>query len=817
MTALNLKLLRDLWNMRGQALAIAAVIAGGVATLVMALSTYDSLLGTRDLFYRDYRFAQVFASLKRAPDGLAARLAEIPGVERLETRVVAVVKLEVEGFTDPVTGVLASLPNTGQPLLNTLHLKRGRWLSSQSTGRPEIDLAPSGGGTDRRDGPGAQAMPYSGDEVIVSDTFADAHGLHPGDRIHAVINGKRKALTLVGVALSPEYVYQIAPGAMFPDFKRYGVLWMGRHALATAYDMDGAFNSVSLTLAPGANEQAVIDRLDDLLARYGGIGAYGRRDQFSNRFLSEELKQLQTTATVFPSIFLGVAAFLLNVVVTRLIATQREQIAILKAFGYRPLAIGWHYLKLVMAVALIGVAGGVALGAWFGHGLAGVYMELYRFPYLDYVLRPGVIVIALAVTGLAAVSGTLLAVGRAMRLPPAEGMRPETPVAYRATLIERLGLQRLLSQPSRMILRHVERRPLKSLLTVFGIACAGGLMMVGNYQRGAIDFMVDVQFRQAAREDLAVTFIEPTGSRALHELAQLPGVRHVEGFRDVSANLRFGQYHYRAALYGIEPEGRLHRSLDSGLRPVAVPPDGVVLTDHLANNILRVKPGELLTVEVLEGNRRVVRVPVLGITKQYLGVSAYLRRDSLNTLLREGDVVTGAYLAHAPEAATALYAKLHERPRVLGMVAHAAAIRSFYDTLGEFVLFFNMVATLLAATIAFGVVYNSARIALSERGRELASLRVLGFTHGEIAYILLGELAVLTLAAIPLGFLVGAGLCGILVVVFESDLYRLPLVLESYNFALAATVVAVSAVVSGLLVWYRLGRLDLVGVLKTRE
>ncbi len=788
MTALNLKLLRDLWQMRGQALAIAAVIAGGVATLVMALSTYDSLLGTRDLFYRDYRFAQVFANLKRAPDGLAVRLAEIPGVERLETRVVAVVKLEVAGFTDPVTGVLSSLPNTGQPLLNTLHLKRGRWLT-----------------------------PYSGDEVIVSDTFADAHGLHPGDKIHAVINGKRKALTLVGVALSPEYVYQIAPGAMFPDFKRYGVLWMGRHALAAAYDMDGAFNSVSLSLTPGADEQSVIDRLDGLLARFGGIGAYGRKDQFSNRFLSEELKQLQTTATVFPSIFLGVAAFLLNVVVTRLIATQREQIAILKAFGYRPLAIGWHYLKLVMAVGLFGVAGGVALGAWFGKGLSNVYMELYRFPFLEYVLKPGVVSIALAVTGFAAVSGTLLAVGRAIRLPPAEGMRPETPMVYRATLLERLGLQRMLNQPSRMILRHIERRPLKSLLTVFGIACAGGLMMVGNYQRGAIDFMVDIQFRQAAREDLAVTFIEPTSGRALHELTQLPGVRQVEGFRDVAANLRFGQYHYRSALYGIEPAGRLHRSLDSELRPVRVPADGVVLTDHLANNILHVKPGDLLTVEVLEGNRRVVQLPVLGITKQYLGVSAYMQRDSLNTLLREGDVVTGAYLAHAPEAGADLYAKLHARPRVLGMVAHASAIKSFYATLGEFVLFFNMVATLLAATIAFGVVYNSARIALSERGRELASLRVLGFTHGEIAYILLGELAVLTLAAIPLGFLVGAGLCGILVVVFESDLYRLPLVLEPYNFALAATVVAVSAVVSGLLVWYQLGRLDLIGVLKTRE
>ncbi len=793
MTALNLKLLRDLWQMRGQALAIAAVIAGGLATLVMALSTYDSLLTTRDRFYREYRFAQVFTNLKRAPESVAERLAAIPGVERLETRVVAVVKLEVDGFNDPITGMLSSLPDKGEPLLNTLHLKRGRWLT-----------------------------PYSGDEVIVSDTFADAHGLHAGDRIYAVINGKRKALTLVGVALSPEYVYQIAPGAMFPDFKRYGVLWMGRHALAAAYDMDGAFNNVALTLTPHSDEQAVIDRLDTLLAPYGGIGAYGRKDQFSNRFLSEELKQLQTTATVFPAIFLGVAAFLLNVVVTRLIATQREQIAILKAFGYFHLAIGWHYVKLVMGIALIGVAGGVALGVWFGRGLANVYMDFYRFPYLEYVLQPGVILIALAVTSFAAVSGTLFSVGRAMRLPPAEGMRPETPVVYHATLLERMGLQRWFNQPSRMILRHIERRPVKSLLTVFGIACAGGLMMVGNYQRGAIDFMVDVQFRHAAREDMAVTFIEPTSSRALHELAQLPGVRLVEGFRDVPANLRFGHYHYRSALYGIQPEGRLHRSLDSELRPVRVPAGGVVLTDHLANNILHVKPGDMLTVEVLEGRRQVVQVPVLGLTKQYLGVSAYMQQGSLNTLLREGDVVSGAYIATdfnqaGPGAEADLYKRLNGRPRVLGIVAHASAIKSFYATLGEFVLFFNMVATILAATIAFGVVYNSARIALSERGRELASLRVLGFTHGEIAYILLGELALLTLAAIPVGFLVGAGLCGILVVTFESDLYRLPLVLEPYNFAFGALVVVISAIVSGVLVWYRLGRLDLVAVLKTRE
>jgi putative ABC transport system permease protein len=789
MRALDRKLLRDLWHLRGQVLAIAAVIMGGVATLVMSLSTYDSLVTTRDRFYGEYRLADVFAGLKRAPEPVAERLRAVAGVERLETRVTAGVKLEVPGFTDPITGLLLSIPDSGEPQLNALHLKRGR-----------------------------SVQPYSTDEVVLADSFADAHRLEPGDRVAAIINGKRKALTVVGVAVSPEYVYQIAPGAMFPDFKRYGVLWAARSALAAAYDMQGAFNDVTMTLARGAEVQDVIDRVDAILGSYGGTGSYARKDQFSNRFLSEELKQLQTTATLFPAIFLGVAAFLLNVVVSRLIALQREQIAILKAFGYTNAAIGGHYVKLVLLVVLLGVAAGVALGAWFGQGLSNVYMETtFRFPYLDYRLQTGVVLAALVISGGAAIGGTLFAVFRASRLAPAEGMRPETPTVYRATFIERIGLQRWFAAPSRMILRHIERRPVKSMLTVLGIACACALMMVGNYQKGAIDFMVDVQFRQAAREDLAVTFIEPTSGKALHELAALPGVRHVEGFRDVPAILRFENYRHRSAVYGIQPDGQLHRSLDRSLRPVQVPAGGIVLTDHLADNILHVQVGDMLSVELLEGSRRVVEVPVLGITRQFLGVSAYMQQASLNALLREGNVVSGAYLAVEPGAEAAVYGRLHARPRVLGMVANASAIQSFYATIGEFVLFYNLVATLLAGSIGFGVVYNSARIALSERGRELASLRVLGFTRGEIAYILLGELALLTLAAIPVGIALGIGLVGILVLAFESDLYRLPLVLTPDNLALGAAVVVASALVSGLLLWHRLGRLDLVAVLKTRE
>jgi putative ABC transport system permease protein len=785
--ALNHKLWRDLWDMRGMVLAIALVQVGGVATFVMSLSTYDSLLLTRDRYYRDQRFAEVFASLKRAPESLAERIRALPGVDQVQTRVVAAVRLEVPGFTDPVTGTLVSVPDTHPPRLNTLYLRQGR--------------TPEAG----RD-----------DEVMIDESFATAHRLQPGDRLAATINGRRKTLTITGITLSPEYIYAIAPGAVFPDFEHYGVLWMGRKPLATAYDMDGAFNDVALSLEPGTDVESVIEALDRLLARYGGRGAYARKDQLSHRFLTEELHGLETMATVFPVIFLGVAAFLLNVVIGRLVATQREQIAILKAFGYSNLDVGRHYAALVLMIIGLGLAGGIGAGIWLGRGLSAMYMQFYHFPFLHYRLDPVIIGLAALVSVLAGLAGTLHAVGRAVRLPPAEAMRPVTPTAYRPTLIERLGLQRLFSQPTRMIARHIERRPVKSLLTVAGMASACGIIMVANFQKDAVRHMIDVQYTMSQRQDLSVTFTEPSSYNALYSLAGLPGVEYAEGVRSVPARLRFEHRSYRGSLQGLEPGGRLRRVLDANLRRVDIPPDGIVMTDYLAE-LLGIRPGEVLTVEVLEGKRPVLKIPVTGTTSEYLGVSAYLQRETLNRLMQEGDAVTGAYLSVDPSLRERVYRELDDMPRVAGILVRDSAIRSFYRTMDETILYFSFVSALLGGFIAFGVVYNSARIALSERDRELASLRVLGFTHTEVAYILLGELGIATLLALPPGFLFGRLLCGYLSQSFRSDLYRVPLILEPGTYAFAAAVVLASAAFSALMLWRKLRKLDLIGVLKTRE
>ncbi len=787
LSGLDLKLLRDLWKMKSQMLAIVLVIVCGVATFIMFMTNMDSLTRTRDAFYRDYRFADVFATVVRAPESLSESILAIDGVSFVETRITADVKLAIDGFEDPVIGKIMSLPDDGRPVLNALHLRAGRL--------PD---------------------PYRDDEAIVSDAFAGAHGFKPGDRLGAVINGKWKTLTIIGVAVSPEFIYQIRPGAMMPDYKRYGILWMTKSALATAYDMKGAFNDVALNVSPDANTAQIIVLLDALLDRYGGFGAYDRKDQMSHRFLEEEFKQLANFSFIFPMIFIGVAAFLLNVVISRTVSTQRDQVAILKAFGYTNAAIGLHYIKLVGLAVVCGVAGGTAAGAWLGQLLGDLYMQFYRFPYLLYRLDGGIVAVALGVTLAAALVGTLHAIRQAALLPPAEAMRPEPPARYGKSLVERLGAGRLLSQPARMIMRNIDRKPARFLLSVTGVALACATMITSGFFSDAVDFMVKVQFTLSQREDIQVTFIKPTSYSAVYDLNNLHGVLRAEGFRSVPARLSFENRSYRTSIEGIAPNAVLRQILDADIQKIELPPTGIVLTDYLAR-YLGVGPGDRIRVEVLEGARPERDVVVTGTARQYMGLMGYMDFTALNALMREQDVVSGVSMTVDPLYQKEIYRNLERMPRVAGTVVIENEIRNFYDTMAQSMLFYTFVATLMAGAIIFGVVYNNARIALAERSRELSSLRVLGYTRGEISFIILGELALMTLAAILPGFWIGQMLSAWIARSVASDIFRIPLVIEPFTYALAASVVIASAAISGVIVRRKLDHLNLVDVLKSRE
>ncbi|MBS1105301.1 MAG: ABC-type transport system, involved in lipoprotein release, permease component [Deltaproteobacteria bacterium] len=787
MRALDLKLIRDIWHLRGQAVAIALVVACGVATVVTSRVGYESLRESQAGYYAAYRFADVFVALERAPESLRTALAALPGVAAVETRIVAQVTLDVPGLAEPATGRLVSIPAIRAPILNDIHLRRGRWIEP---GRP--------------------------DEVIASEAFADANRLEVGDRLGAVLRGRWQSLRIVGIGISPEYVYEIQGTNLFPDNKRFGVLWMNRDALGPAFDLDGAFNDVSLQLAPGARELDVIDRADRLLDRYGGLGAYGRKDQISHSFLSDEIRQNRVFGTIMPAIFLGVAAFLLHIVLARLVATQREQIAVLKAFGYSSFDVGMHYLELALVCVLAGSVLGALLGLWWASEINRMYGEFYRFPLLRYAPGATVVAIGVGVSGAAAFAGALSAVRRVIALPPAEAMRPESPANFRAGGLERTGLARVLPASLRMIWRNLTRRPARAALSVFGMALAVAILIVGYYFVDAIDYLGTFQFRGVQREDVTVLFHDPRPARTRYELWALPGVSRAEPFRVVPARLRYEHSQRRVVLFGLEAGSELRRILDADGGVVPVPREGAVLTAKLAE-ILGVKAGDELQIEVLEQGRPVRKVRVAGVANELIGLNAYMDAGALHRLMREGDSISGAFLRVDAAANATLNAELKRMPAVAGATTRLAALRGFEDTLARSLDVFTTVLVTFAAVIAAAMVYNAARIALSERGRELASLRVLGFTRGEVSVLLLGEQAILTALAIPLGFAIGYRLCAVLANAYQWEFFRMPLVVSTRTYGFAVAVVLASALGSALAVRRRIDRLDLVAVLKTRE
>lgn len=786
-SALNRKLIRDLIAMKGQALAIALVIAAGIAMFVAYLSNLDSLAAARETYYSRQRFADVFASATRVPARVEEAIRRLDGVAEVETRVVATVVLDVPGFAEPATGRLVSLPDSGPPALNDLHLRAGRWVSS-----------------------------LRGDEAIVSEAFFDAHGLALGDHVHAVINGRRRALTIVGVALSPEYLFSIRPGEIVPDAKRFGVLWMTRRGLASAFQMEGAFNDVSLLLAETAPVGGVVADVDRLLHPYGGLGAAPRALQMSNWALENELRQLETFGFFVPVIFLTVAAFVLNVAVARALALQRPQIAALKALGYTNRELAWHYVKWALAIAATGAGIGVVLGAWMGTAMLDLYREYFKFPNLTYRLSAAIAVEAAAVSLVAAALGVATAVRRAVAIAPAEAMRPDAPKRYRRSWIEAAWWRGRIPTAARMIARNLERQPVRAATTIVGIACAAAILQVGFSLIDAMDALITKEFSASERQHMTVNFVQTLSADAKHDLARLPGVVAIEPQRIVPVRLRSGHRSRTLAITALPATPDLKRPIGRDGRVVPPAASGLVLSAVLAR-VLDVEPGDAVTVEVLEGSQRVETVSVGGVVDDIFGLSAYMESGALHAFMREDESLTGASFLIDPAAEETLTGALKVIPTVAGVAAKRVLLENFRRTMAENIgvmLTFNV---LFAGVIAFGVVYNAARVSVSERSRELASLRVLGFTRAEISLILLGELATLTLVALPVGALLGHGLTALLVYAFESEIYRFPLVVSARVLAWAALVVVAASLVSGLVVRRHLDRLDLVGVLKLRE
>ncbi|MCR9116646.1 MAG: ABC transporter permease [bacterium] len=789
---LNRKLRRELSESKGLLLTITLIISVGIICFVTMRSSYLNLLTAQDQYYRRSRMADFWLDVKKAPVTEIARISELPGVNEIHTRIRFNATVDLENVDEPLNGIVISMPNQREPVLNDLVLIKGDYF------------------TERRE-----------NEVILNDAFARAHKLYPGSKIHLLLNDRRQEFFVVGTAMSSEFTYLLAPGALIPDPKRFGLFYIKRTFAEDAFDFRGAANQVVGTLLPTQRKrpQATLDAMERTLDSYGVLSATPLEFQASNQFLSQEISSLGSFSTIVPSIFLIVAALILNVLLTRLARQQRTVVGTLKALGYSDLRIFWHFLKFGLTVGVVGGLVGGGIGYLLSTGMTSIYRGYFEFPELSSRFYWGTQGLGMAVSIGCSLAGSLYGAYTMLHLRPAEAMRPATPIQGGAIWIERLPfVWKRLDSGWRMALRNVFRNRWRSATGVFAAAMGSGLLVTGFMMNEATTYLLDFQFYQQVRSDYDLSFRSEVSRESLDELRSLPAVTHVEPLFNVAATFEKGSVKRKLAISGISPGAELTVPQTSDGTPIPIPEKGLVLTQRLAD-ILRAKPGDSIEITPVTGNRRTVSLPVVQIADSYMGLSAYASLPYLCAQVGEEFSATGAQLKvdDDPAAVQALYRELKRRPEIqainarLDMVANLekAVLEQQTIAIGFLIGF--------AGIILFGSIVNSSFVSLAERQREVGTFRALGYGVWNIGNIFLRESVIINSIGIILGLPIGYLLTLLTAEAFATDLMRLPVVTAPWIWWTTIFIAAAFTMLAHAVVQRTIVRMDFLEALKVKE
>jgi len=771
-----------------QGLAIIVLLSCGIATLIMSITTMRSLEASRDRYYSKYSFAHLWAPLVRAPEEMLERIERIPGVQRVSGRVEKHVLLDFPEMIEPASARLVSINRDPHLDVDGLYLRSGRLpVVAEET------------------------------EVVVSELFAEEHRLKLGDRLSANLEGKREELIVVGIGLSPDSIYVVQPGMLLPNNRLYGILWAPKEKLSAAFNMEGAFNQVALRVGADANMEIIKTQLDRMLEPYGCTGSYDRQEQESHARVRDEMRELRTMAFLSPAIFLSVSAFLVHMVFSRMIIQQTEQIATLRAFGYSAKRIALHYLKVVLVWILLGVVLGIGSGLWLATWLSDLYRMFFRFPEMIEIRFGWEWMLAVSLGVLVAFFGAITGLLRAIQLPPAVAMRSGSTQVVPAGAMTRLPVLGMRQPINRLVMVRMVGNPWLTFFSVLGMALGMSLLILSSFMEKTIEYVLDHQFARSQRQDLQLSFYDPRSQECYYEVQQWPGISRVEAYRSVPIRIRSGLASDRLALLGLEPQAELFRVLDDKDKAIGFPESsGLTITGKLAQK-LNLRVGDKVDVDLLEGQNRTIQLQVQRIYPNYTGPAAFLPKAYLHELLLEGARASGLFVSIDPDERRDVYLRIKETPAIAGVTDKDSALANFKDLISRSTGWMRLVNAIFATLITIGVAYNSALITFSERARDLATMRILGYRQSEVNQVLLLELFWTMLLAIPLGVPLGYLFAYGLVRGLDSESHRFPFLVHDQTVLYAVLVMLIATSVCGWMVVRMTKRLDLISVLKVRE
>ena len=792
MKLLDRKLLRELYQAKGLLLAITSIIAVGVMCYVSMQSAYHNLSRAKFDYYRQCRMADFWVDAKKIPLPELDAVAAIPGVSEIESRIRFFATVDLENVVAPLNGLVLSMPEVRKPTINDVVLRRGGYF------------------TDRR-----------ANEVIVNDAFAREHRLGPGQSIHLLLNNRRQELFIVGTAIGSEFTYLLGPGSLVPDPEHFGVFYVKRGFAEEVFDFEGAANQVVGRLAPDVRDRPddVLRRIETVLDPYGVASTTPLRLQASNQFLSGEIDGLGAFATVVPTIFLVVAALVLNVLINRLARQQRVVVGTLKAVGYSDGHVFRHFLKFGLSVGVLGGLVGSGLGYLAAWGMTVAYRSFFEFPDLSSRFHWYTHGVGISVSLLCAICGTIYGARQMLRLHPAESMRPEPPRVGRRVWLERVSfVWTRLNSAWRLAFRDMARHRVRTGVGIFAAAMGAGLLTSGFLMVEATYFLLDFQFQRISRSDVDLQFADERGRDALEEVARLPGVDLAEPLLAVGCTFVHGPYRRKGGVTGVLPYARLTVPTDASGRKVQIPDSGVLVTRELAS-ILHVRRGQRITMVPVRGERRPVELMVADVVDSYMGLVVYADIDYLSGLIGEEFAVTGAQLKldGNAEHLTRLYRELKRLPGIQAVASQTDMVETLTKTVVDQQMIFIGVLVGFSGIIFFGSVVNASMVSLAERQREVATFLALGYDHWRLGAMFLRESMTTTLVGALVGLPLGYFLMVLTANSYENEMIRLPIVTAPWVWATTMILAVFFAAAAHAVVQWRIFKMNFTEALKVKE
>ncbi|AGA70743.1 ABC-type transport system, involved in lipoprotein release, permease component [Desulfitobacterium dichloroeliminans LMG P-21439] len=792
MVVLRKKLIREIKANLGVYLACIVVIMIGLLTYTSMSIAVENLERAQNHFYAETHFADGFIKVNGYPEGKVTNLANLEGIDRVEGRIVKDARL----FSEETEGNrylrLVSMNFTNGPDLNQAQLFSGQW--------PEEGKM----------------------EILVDPKFIAANSLALGDTLTLILEGKRSSFTVVGTAQSPEFIYAMRSAQeLYPDPATFGIAYVPQSSLSAIVKEAGQVNDIAFTLEPGASFEDSKLLLEKSLKPYGLQSIFPRKDQTSHAILESELSSLRSTAKALPLVFLAVASIILYTMLRRLIEQQRMNIGNLKAFGFTNREIILHYLSYPLFIGGVGgLLGGLA-GIALSFPLITLYEEFFALPGLESHFSWKYLFLGLALSLVFSLLSGLKSSLDILRLEPAEAMRPAAPRDSGKTPIERFTwLWNNLTSQSQMGIRNVFRSPMRSIFTVVGMAVIFSLMAVSWSMDNMIDKLTTFQFQQVQTYDVKVSLNRPESSRSLqYALAHEPGVTHLEPLLEIPATLQNQWYKKEVAVLGINQDSTLYNVLNQKGEKVPIPQDGILLSERLAR-LLQVQVGDAIQVE--SPLRRQInsdqkeQLIVRGVIPQYVGLNAFMEIGALADLLQQGDIATSMLIQMDAQEVSALKSRYRDAERVGNIESSQESAAKIEELMGSygFTIYFLAV---IAGFAGFALIYNSSIISLSERQRELASLRVLGLTAKEALQVITSEQWLLTLFGVLLGIPLSFGLLEAMAQSMSTDLYSIPTEIPPSALLGAVMGTAISVWIAQTRTYNKIKKLPFVEVLATKE